>query len=288
MGEGKPRPARTDAGHVMEARGLPPSLMATARDETAPAVSLPVFLSASLPSSAQLELFQYPLYARGRPLPVPVTAAQRGQRVTARWRPRSDRVEMELPLDMREAVYNQERGAELAESCASMGRIGVPGAAAVKQERGTEAPLRFDCIRLESATVPRATQYMIGTVQNGELHLVPLHAVQQMRPSMQHVDCHTQASEQSRRAPASDDESDAQRDGRRHVVPLSVSLRTDGAPRAAGAGGAPGAATQRDADAERWVELRFADASRDEHALAALHARSREPLVCTTPAREFL
>lgn len=262
--------------------------MATARDEeTAPAVSLPVYLSASLPPSAQLELFQYPLYMRGRPLPVPATAAQRGQRVTARWRPHSDRVEMELPLDLREAVYNQERGMELAASCASMGRIGVPGDAAVKQEHGAETPLRFDCMRLESATVPRATQYMVGSVQNGELHLVPLHAVQQMRPSMQHIDCHAQASDQSRRVSASDDDSDAQRDGRRHIVPLSVSLRTDAnAPRSAGA--VPGAPTQRDADAERWVELRFADASHDEHALAALQARSREPLVCTTPAREFL
>lgn len=265
-------------------------LMATARDEeTAPAVSLPVYLSASLPPNAQLELFQYPLYARGRPLPVPATASQRGQTVTARWRPHSDRVEMELPLDLRESVYNASRGAELAESCASMGRIGVPGAAAVKQERGTETLARFDSLRLESATVPRATQYMVGTVQHGELHLVPLHAVQQMRPSMQHIDCHAQANDQNRRVSASDDESDAQREGRKHVVPLSVSLRTEAnAPRPSTFSGTAPAPTQRDADAERWVDLRITDTSRDEHALEVLQARSREPLVCTTPAREFL
>ncbi|WFD26759.1 hypothetical protein MNAN1_001746 [Malassezia nana] len=264
--------------------------MATARDDPdgAPAVSLPVYLSASVAPHARLELFQYPLYARGRPLPVPATAAQRGQTVTARWRPHSDRVEMELPIDMREAVYNQERGAMFGESSASMGRIGVPGAEAVKQERGAETPLRFDCLRLESSMVPRTTQYMIGTMQNGELHLSPLHAVQQMRPSMQHVDCHAQANEQGRRVTASDDESDAQRDGRRHVVPLNVSLRPDAGGARAGRAAAPGAPTQRDAEAERWVDLRFADASRDEQAQASLQARQRDTLVCTTPARDFL
>ncbi len=156
-----------------------------AQDEAAaaePVVSLPVYVSASVPPSSRLELFQYPLYARGRPLPVPATAAQRGQRVTSRWRPHANRVEMEIPLDMRETVYNHDRGMEWAENSASMGVIPTPGEPTVKQEdRAMDAPSRFDRMRLESHAVPNATHYMVGTVRDGELHLVPLNAVLQLR-----------------------------------------------------------------------------------------------------------
>lgn len=269
-------------------------------EDDAPVASLPVFISAAPSPSACFELFQYPLYARERSLPVPATAAQRGQHVTSRWRPHADRVEMEIPLDMREMVYNRERGAELAESCGSMGTIPTPGETRVKQEdRGTSAEMpRFDRMRLDSHVVPNATQYMVGTVRNGELHLTPLHAIQQLRPSMQHVDLLHQAEEHSRRVPTSDDEGPAsETDTRRGVVALNVSMRTTEmggrtslAPRFS-AQGAPSSASpnQRDADAERWVDLRFVDKSTmgPEEATEPLLARVREPLVCTSNVGDF-
>lgn len=265
-----------------------------AQDEAAaaaaePVVSLPVYVSASVPPSSRLELFQYPLYARGRPLPVPATAAQRGQRVTSRWRPHANRVEMEIPLDMRETVYNHDRGMEWAENSASMGVIPTPGEPIVKQEdRAMDAPSRFDRMRLESHAVPNATHYMVGTVRDGELHLVPLDAVLQLRPSMQHVDLMSQAEDQNRRMPTSDDEGDAQDARRAHVVPLNVSMRTEAQARTAltprfGAQASSGLATQRDAEAERWVDLRFSEAQGADQLLA----QQREPLACTTHIRDL-
>ena len=276
---------------------LPMSFMQAGEVETtAPVASLPVFLSASIPPQARLELFQYPLYARGRSLPVPATAAQRGQRVASRWRPQTNRVEMELPLDMRESVYNHERGAEWAEATASMGTIPVPGETRVKQERGSlsdtsSAVPRFDRMRLESNQIQNATRYMVGTVRHGELHLVPLHAILQMRPSMQHVDLMSQAEDAGRRLPTSDDESDTQSDARRApVVSLNVSMRSSDATSnslTSRARTQSAHMNQRDADAERWIDLRFQDVSITPDATDRLLAQQREHLVCTTQVQEF-
>lgn len=137
--------------------------------------SLPVFLNGA-PGGAsaseqdavrtpRLELFQYPLYQRDHALPVPASAAQRGQAVASRWRPQANRVEMELPLDVRPTVYNAEKGTEYAEATERLGKIPVPGQ--VKQERPMTDTPRFDCMRLESAAVPNAAEYMICTVKNG-------------------------------------------------------------------------------------------------------------------------
>lgn len=222
-----------------------------------PAVSLPVRLAAG--PRARLELFQYPLYARGQPLPVPATAAQRGQRVTARWRPHADRIEVDLPLDMREAVYDQERGAEM----------GAP-LAAVKQESDAPAP-RLDRIRLESALVPNATQYMVGTVADGALHLAPLHSVLQLRPSMQHIDAMQEAADAERRRDGDDDE---RRGG---VVALNVAVRADGAP-----DGADALAAERAAEAERWLDMHWTE---NAHARACLHSRADAPLFAVPGTR---
>lgn len=259
----------------------------SAAPEDAPVASLPVYLSASVPRGARVELFQYPLYARHRPLPVPATAAQRGQRIGARWRPHANCVEMDIPLDMREAVYNRESGARFAESSAPMGSIGAPGDDAVKAEPGTApaAPL-LDRMRLESTAIEPATRYMVGLLHDGALHLVPLDAVLQMRPSMQHVDLLSQADERQRR-PAGADEEEAPRDTRRPgVVSLNVSMRSESMQGAATAATRYGAAQQRDAEAERWVPLRY-EASTPEAAHALL-AQRREPLVSTTHPREYL
>ncbi|WFD34391.1 hypothetical protein MCUN1_001230 [Malassezia cuniculi] len=241
--------------------------------DDAPAASLPVYLASALPPGARLELFQYPLYARGRPLPVPASAAQRGQRITSRWRPRADRVEMDMPLDMREAVYDQERGAEMGESAARMGTIG-----AVKQERDAPAP-KLDRIRLESAAVPNATRYFVGTVSDGALHLSPLHSVLQLRPSMQHLDVMHELADAERRRDAEEEER------ARGVVSLNVAVRAE-----SGGAGADVLAAQREAEAERWVDMRWTDDGSAEAQAAHQHllATSTAPLYSSSEAHGYL
>lgn len=248
-------------------------------DDEPAVVSLPVRLAAG--PRARLELFQYPLYARGQPLPVPATAAQRGQRVTARWRPHADRIEVDIPLDMREAVYDQERGAEMGTALARTGTL----APAVKQESDAPAP-RLDRMRLESALVPNATQYMAGTVADGALHLVPLHSVLQLRPSMQHIDAMHEVADADRRRDASGGggggsgggaDDDERRGG---VVALNVAMRADGAP-----GGADVLAAEREAEAERWLDMHWTD---DVHARACLHSRADAPPLFAVPRTRFV
>ncbi|WFD30357.1 hypothetical protein MSPP1_001375 [Malassezia sp. CBS 17886] len=250
--------------------------------------SLPVYLSAPANEADRLELFQYPLYPRRRPLPVPSSAVQRGQQIASRWRPHADRVEMDIPLDVRESIYNRDRGSEYAQSLAHMDSIDLPHAADrvhVKQEGGGDAHPRFDRMRLEGVPVPHATSYMVGTILNGELHLTPLHSTLQLRPSMQHLDF-AQADDGDRErehaggaGAASDGEhADAQQAKRMNdlkrsgVVSLNVSMRADsGASRTGGGTSAPHMGhppapldvhlAQREADAERWVNLQWRDES---------------------------
>jgi DNA-directed RNA polymerase-3 subunit RPC5 len=139
--------------------------------------SLPVYLSASLPQSSRLSLFQYPTYPRGSPLPVPDSARSRGLREAARWRPKADRVEVELPLDVRQTVYNLEKGQEMARGAEHGGTFGEkkvkkePGSSRRDREREKEkdkAPKRLEKTRLESQLVPNQTRYFVGVIRDGE------------------------------------------------------------------------------------------------------------------------
>ncbi|PKI85122.1 hypothetical protein MVES_000987 [Malassezia vespertilionis] len=260
--------------------------------------SLPVYLNGLLSTSAQLQMFQYPLYPRGRPLPVPTFAAQRGETVTSRWRPHANRVEMDIPLDLRDAVYDSEKGEALAEVRQRSASIPVSGSGDVhvKQEQpATESSARFDQMRLESSVVPNATEYMVGIMRNGELHLTPLHAILQLRPSMRHVDLLHQAEDGERRrergAHVSDEEEHnaavPQRDARRSsVIPLNVSVRNESGSRANYGQGA-----FRDAEAERWVDLQWIEEKTpavEQVANNELLATSRAPLYCATKPQDFL
>lgn len=119
---------------------------------------------------------------------------------------------------------------------------------------------------------------------------------------MRHVDALHEAEELEQRrdrGAASEDEADAsaasqaRSGGTNGVVPLNVSLRSDGSARQSAASqqryNAPGApydtvVSQRDAEAERWVNLRWEDAA-DR---SALLARSHEPLPNATCATDYL
>lgn len=139
--------------------------------------SLPVYYSASLPSSSTLQIFQYPTYPRGRPLPIPQIARERGVRPAMRARPRAKRVEVELPLDLRAPVYNAEKGEEYGQGAAAAGGPIGPGVPAkperrVKSEFGgmmaepTPSKARLERTRLESSLMPHQTQYMIGVIRD--------------------------------------------------------------------------------------------------------------------------
>ncbi|PWY99609.1 hypothetical protein BCV70DRAFT_200542 [Testicularia cyperi] len=207
----------------------PPSLVPVAGSDLPPdselVASLPVYLSNSLLDTSSLHVFQYPIYPRDRPLPVPYSAASRGHKVTSRWRPRTNHVEVDLPLDVREEVYNADRGSEFgagadiiaqkqARADAAHGGssgagdnadIRAPGRSSrVKKEEEAQqqqqrGPKRLENVRLESSEIPNATSYMVGIIRDQALHLTELSSVVQLRPSMNYLDAIDEARETERR-----------------------------------------------------------------------------------------
>ncbi|KIS68987.1 uncharacterized protein UMAG_02966 [Mycosarcoma maydis] len=312
--------------------------------------SLPVYLSKSLLGDSSLHVFQYPIYPRDRPLPVPYSAAARGLKVSSRWRPRANRVEVELPLDVREEVYNADRGIEFgagaevlaqkqARADAAHGGSTTSQAAVsssksrIKQEQDHEAqanrgPKKLEKIKLESTQVPNATEYMVGVIRDQALHLTRLESIVQLRPSMNYLDALDEAREAEKRrdraAMAGEFDSDeededeliemeapgegssrsksAKKDAKKPTAQtLSVALRTDpnakkGGGMGIGGGGSSEArdmlmAAQREADAERWIDLEWRDEGSHEAQQVfdtQLFASSKTALTCHTKPRDYL
>lgn len=55
-------------------------------------------------------------------------------------------------------------------------------------DRDAEDYLKQRFLRLQSSSVPALTNYAVGVVRQGQLHLTPVTAVLQMRPSLAHID----------------------------------------------------------------------------------------------------
>jgi DNA-directed RNA polymerase III subunit RPC5 len=165
--------------------------------------SYPIYLNTSLPSTSSLHLLQYPTYPRRAPLPLPVTAAERGIKQAIRWRPRAGWVQVELPLDMRAGVYTEEKATELGRGAAIKGgEIGIKsdikpeptssdeddgwggtnkkskhGSSSSRKGKGkardtdegtAQMPKKLEKIRLESDVMPNLTTYCVGVMKGSE------------------------------------------------------------------------------------------------------------------------
>lgn len=119
---------------------------------------LPVHLSNAL--SPNLHIYQYPLLTR--PLQVPPSAAQSGKKIRARIKPKSSRVEVHVPVDLRPEVWNRERGDDL-------GRARLQD----DQEHGLDSKAsdtvdpRLTEVRMRSEQVQHRGAYMLGIIRDG-------------------------------------------------------------------------------------------------------------------------
>ncbi|CEH14055.1 RNA Polymerase C (III) 37 kDa subunit [Ceraceosorus bombacis] len=277
--------------------------------------SLPVYLSSSLPPSSRLSLFQYPTYPRGQPLPIPDSARSRGLSEAARWRPKANRVEVELPLDLRPVVYNMDKGQNMAMGAEHGGTFGKDSSAGssamgddqrrvkVKREK-EDLPAkikRLERTRLESSLVPNQTKYMVGVIRDGALHLTPLDSVLQLRPSMHYLDgLDVQARKEAKADRGEEDDSGAEGGGgggasgkvngsasaaaaKRSIVNVTNRSGEDTKQNIM--------RTQHEAEAESWIELAWKTEETSEAQKvfeSQLFASTKTPLQCTTKMREFL
>ncbi|KAH7344669.1 DNA-directed RNA polymerase III subunit Rpc5 [Rhizoctonia solani] len=171
--------------------------------------TLPIYLSNSL--NENLHIFQYPLLSR--PLEVPPSATLTGKRIKARHKSKAGRYEVHVPNDVREEVWNVERGRELGQA-----RAEEDAAEAGTEEETTKGKKRdyereereqeekrLGEVRLRSEKLESTSVYMLGVVRDGKLYLHPIHDVLQLRPSLTYLDAMSKKQKRAR-GDDSDDE----------------------------------------------------------------------------------
>ncbi|EJU01864.1 hypothetical protein DACRYDRAFT_107599 [Dacryopinax primogenitus] len=239
-------------------------------DPDAPIATIPIHLSNRL--APNLSIHQFPLLTQLR---VPASAEAAGRKIKARHKPKSGIVEVRLPLDTREEVYNEERGNELglgreeeeAESSAS-------GIRRKKKSRSDEEiHKRLDEVRLVSQSVkgakPRTTN-MVGVLRDNTLYLHPLEHTYQLRPSLDYLDVLAARDKESRKKDYDDDDEEEGKDGGGRGKPRDVrevigTVKAPGSDKD-GLGGTSGVRKEmlmlmRDEKEEKWHDLEWNDSN---------------------------
>lgn len=135
-------------------------------DDDEIAYTLPVYITQSM--APVLNLFQYPLHHREPQ--ISEWARSQGQRVTARMKEVADRFELEIPIDMRPSVWDEERAESLGFSKDDPKKKG-------KGRAGDDS--WGNVTRLRTEPVPEVTTYWSGVVHTG-MHLVFLSTEEQL------------------------------------------------------------------------------------------------------------
>jgi len=166
--------------------------------------SLPIHLSTALVPN--LQLYQYPLLQR--PLQVPPSAKTAGKKINARFKPETDVIEIHVPFDTREDVWNKKQGQEYGQY-----RAEEDGQKPISKEER-----RLDDLRLKSERIREGAAYMIGVIRGStlyscyltvlelrginplidQLHLHRISATYKFRPSLTYVDLHSQKTKRRR------------------------------------------------------------------------------------------
>lgn len=131
-----------------------------------------VFLSKSL--STNLFVLQYPLR------PVHMTY-ENVEHTGARVKSQQKRIELELSLDTKSPNYAKSKGEQIA--------VNTEGGSKLSEEEPYFASGMMDKQILGSSSSAADTRrYAVGVLKNDELHLTPVHAVVQMRPTFDYLD----------------------------------------------------------------------------------------------------
>ncbi|ORZ36965.1 Sin-like protein conserved region-domain-containing protein [Catenaria anguillulae PL171] len=143
---------------------------------------LPVYLTSTLLN--HLHLFQFPIRNR-RFTPESGPA-------TARIKPKSRAIELDIPLNTVSPSYDQDLGVQFG------GNAQLPRTvydqqssddlnlfATTQQQVVTK---KLEALTLASTTVPPMTQYYTAAIRNDEVHLTPITSTLQFTPKLKHID----------------------------------------------------------------------------------------------------
>lgn len=139
---------------------------------------LPIHYSNSL--LPNVHIHQFPLLTR--PLQVPPSAAASGKRIRARMKRGVHRLEVHVPVDTRQEVWNSERSKELGKARVEDDKEKNQELPKVKQREGEEA--RLGELRMRSEQIPQMGPYVLGIVRDGKLdaHITAISLITDARP----------------------------------------------------------------------------------------------------------
>ncbi|RIB06749.1 Sin-like protein conserved region-domain-containing protein [Gigaspora rosea] len=137
---------------------------------------IPVYLSQKLTN--KLFIVQHPVRPRANPYIGKNTPQE------ARFKPHSQKLELDIPLQTTSQWYDRDRGAELA--------LGLNDKEARTIYDRTWRLDQYDGLldkqTLQSTIVPPQSTYWMGAMKNNALHLTPVHATLQLRPGLKYHD----------------------------------------------------------------------------------------------------
>ncbi|EEY55502.1 DNA-directed RNA polymerase III subunit RPC5-like protein [Phytophthora infestans T30-4] len=178
---------------------------------------IPVHLADELRQN--LYMVQFPLRPTYRPMPEPPRRA--------RIKPNNQLMQIDFPVDQRSEHFDQD----------------------------AEEYLKQKHLRLHSSSVPALSNYVVGVFRQGQLHLTPLSAIMQMRPSLSHID-----------DAANEEEEDMEVEEKMEPPPVEMKevqfqFKKKQSERAMSAIQNSYAYKKQQIDAENWIELQVQDKS---------------------------
>ncbi|XP_065182055.1 DNA-directed RNA polymerase III subunit RPC5-like [Sycon ciliatum] len=144
-------------------------------EEDDPVVNeIPVYAAQSLAKS--LFLFQYPLQSAA-------TAHLNSCPTAARFKPVQKKVQLDVPVQTGRSTYDRQKGMSIATAC-----DGDPGINPVDPKEKVFDSDLMDKQTLSSSVACTQRRYAIGILRAGELHMTPVCASVQLRPSLHYID----------------------------------------------------------------------------------------------------
>jgi DNA-directed RNA polymerase-3 subunit RPC5 len=182
--------------------------------EDAVVARIPIRYTDVLGSNVQLH--QFPLL--NKQLQVPPSAELAGKKISARRKPDCGRMLIQLPLDVRPDVWNQEKGYELGKARAEGDQQTAADIGAEPSIAAGEIPVtnvnghqqqRLNFARLKSEQVAHRGSYTLGALKDGVLYLHPISETHLFKPSLEYLDVISRRKNTRKRATGSDsDDSD--------------------------------------------------------------------------------
>ncbi|KAM3584543.1 hypothetical protein VKS41_003352 [Umbelopsis sp. WA50703] len=208
---------------------------------------IPVYLSTKL--AQNLYLFQYPL----RQLPfTPETGP-----CAARIKPKSNMLEVDIPLDTRAPTYDKARGDDLAAAVSGEKFKTIYDQDESDYSGRPQTRTLLDKQTLGSTLIPSKTKYLVGVLRDKELHVTPLTNTVQLRPTLSYIDKSDEKEKASMKRAQQEEVKEEPKApvGKPQTVQMSViNAENENAPRKN-----MYSMAVRNAEDESWVKLEYFD-----------------------------